>query len=294
MLRIFAGAAALVIAIHAVSVPLGAQQANAPSDTAAIYASDSAVAAVAQRSGARPAKTFFTRRDLVWSGVALAGSAGLSIFDPRIAHWFQSPHVQGGSSRHDTFQNLTVVNEQPLTLGALAVYGVGRLTGSSVVADMGLHATEALVLTVVASEAIRGPLGRLRPRVSEDDQYDFKFWRGFTDFAGRSYPSLHSAVGFATASVLVAEMEERHSKATPYVAPVLYAAALVPGVTRLYLNEHWASDVAAGAFVGTLLGLRVVHYAHSHKQSKLDHFLLGTSLLPDGHGGMLVMKTIRQ
>jgi predicted membrane protein len=89
-------------------------------------------------------------------------------------------------------------------------------------------------------------------------------------------------------------MEERHSAATPYVVPVLYAAALVPGITRLYLNEHWASDVAAGAIVGTLLGSRVVHYAHSHKQSKLDRFLLGTSVVPDGHGGMLVMKTVQR
>jgi hypothetical protein len=247
-----------------------------------------------QPAGHQPAKTFFTRRDAAWSGVALAASAGLSIFDVRISNWFRSSGVQGSSARHTAFKDLTVINEQPLTLGAVAVYGIGRLTHSALLSDVGLHATEALVLTVAASEAIRGPLGRLRPRVSQDNQYDFKFWRGFTDFAGRSFPSLHSAVGFATASVIVGEMQERHSSATPYVAPVLYAAALVPGVTRLYLDEHWASDVAAGAFLGALLGSRVVHYAHSHERSTLDRILLGTSVMPDGHGGVMVMKTFSE
>ncbi|HEY4217901.1 MAG TPA: phosphatase PAP2 family protein [Gemmatimonadaceae bacterium] len=258
------------LALSAMSAPVVAQQS---SDTSQVQ------------------KTFFTRRDAAWSGVALAASAGVSIFDVRISNWFQTPSVQGTSSRHDVFKSLTVVNEQPLALAAVATYGIGKLTGSATVADVGLHATEALVLTVGVSEAIRGPLGRLRPRVSQNDQYDFKFWRGFTDFAGRSYPSLHAAVGFATASVLVGEMRERHASATPYLAPVLYAAAMVPGITRLYLDEHWASDVVAGAFVGTLLGSRVVHYAHTHKRNKLDRFLLGTTLVPDGHGGVLVMKT---
>jgi membrane-associated phospholipid phosphatase len=239
-------------------------------------------------------KTFFTRRDAELSGAALLASAGVTIFDRRIAHWFQGPSVQGDASRRRTINDLTVINEQPLTLGAVAAYGIGRLTGSATLTDVGLHATEALVLTIGVSEAIRGPLGRARPRVSEDDQYNFQFWRGFTDFASRSFPSLHSAVGFTTASVIVGEMKERNSSATPYVAPVLYAAALIPGVTRLYLDEHWTSDVVAGAFVGTLIGAKVVRYAHSHRRSRLDRFLLGTSLLPDGRGGMLVMKTMQR
>jgi membrane-associated phospholipid phosphatase len=65
----------------------------------------------------------------------------------------------------------------------------------------------------------------------------------------------------------------------------LYGAAAVPGLTRMYLDQHWASDVVAGAFIGTLLGSRVVSYAHSHRRSKLDRILLGTTVAPDGHGG---------
>ena len=159
-------------------------------------------------------------------------------------------------------------------------------------ADVGLHATEALVLTVGISEAIRGPLGRLRPRNSQNDQYDFQFWGGFTDFARRSYPSLHSAVGFTTASVLVQEIHFRKPRANRWAGPILYTAALIPGVTRMYLDEHWASDVFSGAVLGAVLGTKVVNYAHTHKRNRLDRWLLGATLVPSANG-MLVGERIK-
>ncbi len=237
-------------------------------------------------------KTFFTRRDAVIAGATLAASGIVSIFDKRIANWTQQPNIQGSSSRHDLIDNLTVVNEQPLTIAALATYGIGRLMHSPTVADVGLHTTESLVLTVAISELIRSPLGRARPRESPDDQYNFHFGKGFTDFASRSYPSIHAAVAWAAATSLVSEMHERNSSAAKWAAPVLYTAAVIPGFTRMYLNQHWASDVVAGSVLGALLGHKVVHYAHTHERSKLDRVLLGTTLAPDGHGNMLLVKTI--
>ena len=245
----------------------------------------------APRDTAHVQKTFFTRRDAIVAATALAGSAVVSIFDERISHWAQQPSVQGSSSRHDLVDNLTVINEQPLTIGAVATYGIGRLTGSETVTDIGLHTSEALLLTVGVSELIRGPLGRLRPHESPNDAFQFHFWRGFTDFAGRSYPSLHAAVAFATAASVTGEVRERWPGATPYVGTALYTAALVPGLTRIYLNQHWASVVVAGAFVGQLLGSRVVHYAHSHRRSRLDRVLLGTTLVPTANGVMVLVNS---
>jgi membrane-associated phospholipid phosphatase len=233
-------------------------------------------------------KTFFTKRDAVKAGAILATSAVVSVFDKRIAHWTQTSSVQGSSSRHDLADNLTVVNETPLTIGAFAVYGIGRLAGNETIADVGLHTTEALVTTVALAEAIRGPLGRSRPRESLDNQYHFKVGRGFTDFAARSYPSIHAAAAFATATSLVGELRIRKPGAVPYVAPVLYTAALVPGFTRMYLNQHWASDIVAGTFMGAMIGSKVVKYAHTHKRNKIDSALLGAAVMPDGHGNWLV------
>ena len=248
----------------------------------------------AASDSAAPDKTFFTRRDAVIAGSALAGSAALSAFDVRIARWMRQPRIQGSTSRQDFVHNLTWVNERPLTAAAVATYAIGRLAHSSGMADIGLHMTEALVLTTAVSELIRVPLGRSRPRVSRDDQYNFHFGGGFNHFDERAYPSIHAAVAFATASSLVTEMRERHSSATWYVAPLLYAGAMVPGLTRMYLDQHWASDVLAGAVLGQLLGSKVVHYAHTHRRSKLDRALLGAMLVPNGHGGTLVGLSFEQ
>lgn len=229
-------------------------------------------------------KTFFTRRDLVYSGIALAGSAGLTVFDQRIERWTQSSGVQGSSSRQRVVSDLTHVNETTLTAAAILGYGVGRLTRSNAIADVSLHTAEAVVLTSVVSQVIRGPLGRARPSASPDDPYHFQFGKGFTHFDNRAFPSLHSATGFAAAAALVGEVHERNPDASWIVAPIAYGLATVPGLTRMYLKQHWASDVVSGAFVGTLLGSRVVHYAHTHRRTKLDRILLGSSLELGGQG----------
>jgi hypothetical protein len=255
--------AALPVALHA-------QDPNAPIDSSHV------------------SKTFFTRRDADWTLGAVAVTAGLSYYDKKVANWSQQSDIQGDQSRHDFFDGATHVNETPLTIAAAATYLVGRVGRWSTVTDVGLHMTEAMVLTDVTSEIIRGPVGRARPRVSQDDQYNFSFGKGFTAFENRAFPSLHSASAFAFASSLTAEIHERNPGAAWVVGPVLYAAAVIPGATRVYLNQHWASDIVSGAFVGTLIGAKVVHYAHTHRRSKLDRVLMGTNFSVDPHGGFAV------
>jgi membrane-associated phospholipid phosphatase len=249
--------------------------------------------AFAQRAPDDTAKTFFVKRDLMWSGVALAGTAVVSAFDERIAHWWQTPGVQGSSSRHNFVNDLTKVNETTLTGAAILSYGIGRLAHFNTMADVSLHTAESTILTSVISQAIRGPVGRERPSISPDDQYRFQFGRGFTHFDNRSFPSLHSAIGFAAATAVSAEIHERNPNASWWVTPVAYTVAMIPGITRMYLNQHWVSDVVSGGFVGALIGNRVVHYAHTHKPTKIDQVLLGTTVAPDGHGGIAVGESIR-
>jgi membrane-associated phospholipid phosphatase len=243
----------------------------------------------------RPAqKTFFVKRDLAYAGIALLTSAGVSHFDRRVAHWAQRSDVQGDSSRTELVESLTRINETPLTIAAFATWGIGRLAGSATTADVGLHTFEALVLTTGVSEVIRGTLGRTRPRSAPGEPFDFEPGTGFTKFETRSFPSLHTAAAFATATALVGEIKERRPDAAKYAAPLLYAAAMAPGLTRVYLDQHWASDIAAGAFLGALIGSRVVSYAHSHERTKLDRTLLGVSAMPDGNGGVMVVVNARR
>ena len=230
-------------------------------------------------------KTFFTRRDAVATGIAVAGTAIVFQFDQRIARWSQEPGVQGSSSRHAVVKDLTLINETPFTFGAVAAYGVGRLIHSETTADVGLHVTESLVLTTAIGQVMRGALGRARPSSAVDGPTTHRFGRGYTDFEYRSFPSLHAATAFAASAAAVEEIRIRSPRSVRWAAPLLYGAASVPGFTRLYLNKHWASDVAAGSFLGALLGIKTVRYAHSRPRTKLDRFLLGASVMPAPNGG---------
>lgn len=230
---------------------------------------------------------FFRKSDLALTGIAVAATAGLSAFDTRIARWTRQPEVQGDASRHNAIKKVTVVNEMPLTVAALATYGIGKLTHSRTVADVGLHLTESLVATAAVSEGVRIALGRARPRASSTNAYNFRPGRGFSQFEYRAFPSLHAAVAFATASSLVEEMRIRKASASKYATPLLYGAATIPGFTRLYLDQHWASDVLAGSFVGALLGSRMVQHAHGH-HTWIDRALLGAVIAPDPYGGTRV------
>jgi len=237
-------------------------------------------------------KTFLTRRDFVVLGVGAAATGLLSIWDDDIAKWSQQEQFQD-SSTHRWALRVSKVQETTLTVASLLTYGIGRLTKQNTIADVGLHATESVVMASLASQVIRGPLGRTRPHEAGDtNQYDFHFGKGFTHFENRAFPSIHTSSGMAVATVLTMEMQRRHVAATPYVAPVLFAAGILPGLSRIQLDQHWASDVLAGALMGVFAGYKVVSYSHDHPNNRFDRVLLRMSAMPDPYGGWRVGYTL--
>jgi membrane-associated phospholipid phosphatase len=239
-------------------------------------------------SAARHDKTFLTRRDLGVAAVGLGAAALLSHWDRDIARASQESRFQS-NSMHDLALGISKVNETTLTLGGIATWGIARLVKSPDVADIALHATESVMLASLASQVIRGPLGRSRPHVTNDaDQYDFHFGQGFGNFKYRAFPSIHTSSSMAVATALTMEMHRRHQKATPFVAPVLFAAAALPGLARIQLNQHWASDILAGAMMGVFAGYKVTSYSHDHPHTWFDRKLLDVSVSRAPNGQFVI------
>jgi membrane-associated phospholipid phosphatase len=241
-------------------------------------------------------QTFFRSSDLAWTGAFTLASYGLSRFDPAIAKYFQEPSRQRNRTMRGLAQGFTHLQETTLTIGGIATYGIARLAKAPAVETAALHATEAIVAASLTSQVIRGPLGRARPKDASpifEDQYEFHWFNGFRHFQYRAFPSIHSSSGFAAATAVVAEVHRRSPAATWYVAPVAYVLAAGPGYSRMYLGQHWASDVLMGAFIGGFYGQRIVDYAHSHPDNRVDRLFLchgltgGTTIVP-GRGQITI------
>jgi membrane-associated phospholipid phosphatase len=264
-----------------------------PFVTAVLLALTTASAATAQGGDTLSRdKTFLVRRDLGLAGVAIGATALLTRWDPDIARWSQTSSFHS-TSNHDLALRISKVNETSLTVGGLLIYGIGRLTGQRTVADVALHASESVILASVASQLIRGPLGRSRPYVTADsNQYDFKFGAGFQKgeegFRRRAFPSIHTSSSMAVATVLSMEMKRRNMRGATVIAPVMLAAGLLPGIARIQLDQHWASDVVAGAAMGIFAGYKVVNYSHAHPNNMFDRVLLKATVMPSPTGGLRV------
>ena len=171
-----------------------------------------------------------------------------------------------------------------------ALYGIGVVTDRPNLKDLGWHGTEAVLLGSGITGVLKGVLGRARPDMFPDTRpSDFQFAKGFTVANRQSFPSGHTTTAFAAAAAVTSEVNRMWPRYTWYAGPVLYGGATLVGLSRMYHNRHWASDVALGAGIGTFSGLKVVKYTHSHPDNLLDRIILRTSAAPDGHGGAYII-----
>ena len=214
-------------------------------------------------------------RDAVFAGVVVLGSAAVSTIDRRVAVSLRSPRWQDREALDDIAHGAKLVNERSLFAAGVATYLVGRVGRMERLADVSFHATEAIVISSVVGTGIRGTLGRTRPFVTAGrDPYDFHPGKGFSELQYRAFPSIHASASMATAVVMAHETGRWWPRSHKVVAPLLYTAALTPGLARMYASKHWASDVVAGVALGAWTGAKVVRYHHGRKHNRLDRWFL--------------------
>jgi membrane-associated phospholipid phosphatase len=238
---------------------------------------------------AAPAEPFFTRRD-AWLALGFAaGTLAMAPLDRSLAGALQDSTLQVHGTLRDVAATLRFLGFPGSAIIGSAMYATGRVAGMPRVAAIGLHGTEAVVLSFAFVWTGKGVFGRARPQLDTDDPFNFRFGRGFRGGSEYvSFPSGHTAAAFAVAAAVTAETREIWPEATPYAAPVLYTGALLVGVSRMYHNRHWASDAMAGAAIGTFSGLKVIRYHYRDTDNRIDRWLLPTAVVPTASGATLV------
>ena len=238
----------------------------------------------------RSSRPFFTRSDAITLGAFTLATIAITPADRHLAQRLQNPRTQ----ENRVIRRSAAIVREVAAPGSIVIggtlYAVGRIAGNERMAALGLHGTEAVLIGVATVAVGKVVAGRARPYVTADtNARDFKLLRGLRggdDY--RSFPSGHTVAAFAAAAAVTGETARWWPDATPYIGTALYGGAALAGVSRMYNNKHWASDVLVGAAVGTFVGQKVVRYHRTHPGNRVDRWFLSASLVPAPSGGRVL------
>ncbi|MFT2010551.1 phosphatase PAP2 family protein [Pontibacter sp. 13R65] len=146
----------------------------------------------------------------------------------------------------------------PLAGAALAS---GVLLKDKKLTKFGTIALGSLLSNAVITGTLKNSFSRHRPSSSTENHM---FDGMVTKSHHSSLPSSHTSTAFAFATSLATVYG--HKK---YVPPVAYGVATLVGLSRVYDNAHWATDVLAGAAVG-YLSAKGVSLLYQYTEKKLS------------------------
>jgi len=232
--------------------------------------------------------SLFRRGDAVAALGVIALAASLVSADASIAQGFQRSSIQTNRGLKGASNIFNTLGFPGSVIVSAATYFIGLGEHSRALATFGMHSGEAIVLGGVLAEGLQMTIGRARPSHDITDPRDFRFGKGFSDDDYTSLPSAHVTVAFAAATAATIETRRSWPGATRYVIPIAYGTAALAGVSRLYKNKHWASDVAAGAGLGAYSAALFDRFNRGHPNNMFERVFLPKSVLPERHGVALV------
>ncbi len=121
----------------------------------------------------------------------------------------------------------------------LSILAVGYIKKDKALQTKGWYAVGTLVVNTVFTLAIKETFNRQRPY----EKYPTIIFPATLE-SGNSLPSGHTSTAFATATSLSINFKKW------YVVLPAYAWATSVGYSRMYLGEHYPTDVFLGAIVG--------------------------------------------
>ena len=169
-----------------------------------------------------------------WTNVAILAAGGLGAA-------FAHPTDMGvsqtlsGSQRLGSFFRIgeTVGGARAQFAAALGTYAIGHFSGQNRIAAIGADLVQSQILAQTMTAAIKMSVQRTRP---DGTQY--------------SFPSGHSSVSFATATVLQRNLGWK-------VGIPAYGMATYVAASRIQDKRHFLSDVTFGAAIGIVAGRSV-------------------------------------
>ena len=207
---------------------------------------------------------------LVLGGTAAAIS-GLMFVDDDIQNFFQRNRTGTLDDIANTLD--TIGSAGVLFMGNMGLIGTGlwfrKYEAGDKLMRTALVSTEAQLFAEGITALAKFAIGRNRPNKGQGKS-SFNLFHDFDS----SFPSSHATRSFAVAAVFA----DRYEQPIPFMA---YAAATLVSLSSLYRDDHFASDVLAGAILGFTLGKALSRH---HREPDSGWTLL--PLVADDRGGL--------
>jgi membrane-associated phospholipid phosphatase len=193
--------------------------------------------------------------DFLKLGAVAATTAGLYLFDDNIRSSFLS--------HKDDVPNVLLEygwyagSPQNNYAATGAVYLTGLFTRNEKLRRTGVLLISSATATGLLQQITKSATGRARPG-TEFGKNHFRPFGG--DKAYRSFPSGHAVLTFTNAHVIAKQFKSWWIKAP------IYAVGVIPGLSRIYEDAHWASDV----FLSWALSYFVVESLDIYLDKKYD------------------------
>lgn len=147
------------------------------------------------------------------------------------------------------------------------MYAVGYYFPHSKLKQTALLSLESFLFAGGLTNLVKILAHRHRPkRTKSPNQWDGPDF----SFSHISFPSGHTTVAFAVATIFSLEYSDH------WLIPVIaYTSATLTGLSRIYRNAHWSSDVFFGAAVGFFIAKAIYSFhANNNKPSQSKSFSL--------------------
>ncbi len=242
---------------------------------------------VRQTSDSTP--PWITRRELAGLGLSLIATVAISPLDNPASNELQEQHWQGNEALHSLTQSLAFAGGPgPFVVGG-SFYILGKIARAPGLAIAGEHITAAVLLAASVTALGKGMAGRALPGVKTGESFEWA--RGFHRNNGPfvSFPSGHTAAGFALAASLTEEAAAWRPGTERFVGPAAYGVASAIGLARVYQHVHWMSDLPLAVAIGTWSGLSVESHVHrSHTASAAARAITSVTVQSSPTGATLI------
>jgi len=209
--------------------------------------------------------------DWLTFGSIIAGAAALSIVDKDVRGFFMRNQGKTG----DAIAKVGEPYGEPLSVVLItgSIYLFGNIADDSWARETAIIMTAALFPGGIYQTTAKISAGRARPYL-ELGNYHFNPFRMEEDY--NSFVSGHTLVAMTTSLVLASRINNTIAKG------FLYSLGIIAGISRIYSDNHWISDV----FLGGALAAAVTHTATGwHNSGKINNNSgLNLNVFPSSNG----------